>query len=309
MNTAVFVPFAASLLVAALSRLAGPRLWPRAAAWATTAAAAALAATAVGALAVLASPVVAQVPVVATLGRWRPVAIATRTPVPDWLSIVAVVTLLVVACRLLLEVRAVVSDARGIAAAQRSLASTRQGELVVTADEVPRAYAVPGVVHTGAIVVSSGMLALLDDEERAAVLAHERSHLKHRHELFEVIVRVAAALNPLLLGLRHDVRFAVERWADEDAAAATDRPVAASALARSALATLGQRTDRAPQPVLALHADRVVARVAALLNPPPERVRSAWLIVAAAAVAAVALGWAMHETERFYEAARLWPHH
>src|SRR5581483_9371752 len=59
----------------------------------------------------------------------------------------------------------------------------------------------------------SGMLALLDDAERAAVLAHERSHLRHHHALFELVVRVAVALNPLVISLEHDVRFALERWA------------------------------------------------------------------------------------------------
>ena len=188
------------------------------------------------------------------------------------------------------------------------LTVARQSDFIVTADAMPHAYAVPGFASRGAVVVSSGMLALLDHDERAAVLEHERSHLRHRHALFELIVRVSAALNPLIVGLRRDVRFAVERWADEDSAAATDRPVAASALARASLAALRETTRREPTPWLALHAHHTVARVAALLDPPQRRVRSAWLLVAAAVLAVVALAWAMHDTERFFEAARLWHH-
>jgi len=308
MTTVIYIPFAVSALVALLSRVAGPRIWPRAAAWATTVAASTLAATATGALIVLASPVPAQLPVIAAIGRWRPAAIATRTPVPTWLSVIAVVTLIILAYRVVREAHAIVSDLRGICVTHRSLARMRRGDLVITADSVPHAYALPSLGGRGAVVISSGMLALLDHDERAAVLAHERSHLRHRHELFDVVARVAVALNPLLNGVRQDVRFAVERWADEDAAASTDRPVAASALARSALAALNTPTDPKLRPALALHAHRTVARISALLAPPQQRVRSAWLLVAAAALAAAALAWAMHDTERFFEAARLWPH-
>lgn len=308
MTTVVYVPFVASVVVAVLSRLAGPRIWPRAAVWATTSAATVLAVTAVGALVVLASPVPAQVSVVAALGRWRPVAIATRSPVPLGVSIVALLLLVVVGWRVARAALAATSDVRAVAASHRLLADVRHGDLIVTADDIPTAYALPGVGCRGAVVVSSGMLSMLDDSERAAVLAHERSHLRHRHALFELVVRVAAALNPLLAGLHRDVRFALERWADEDAATATDRPVAASALARAALGRLAGTGAGVAPPRLALHAHWTTIRIAALLDEPERRVRPAWLLLAAAVAAMLALGWAMHDTERFFEAARIWSH-
>ena len=73
-------------------------------------------------------------------------------------------------------------------------------------------------------------------------------------------------------------------------------------LVRLSVRSMRQR-DASPTPWLALHAHHTVARVAALLDPPQRRVRSAWLLVAAAVLAAVALAWAMHDTERFFEAA------
>ena len=45
----------------------------------------------------------------------------------------------------------------------------------------PTAYCVPGVRHR--VVVSTGMLARLGGDEVSAVLAHERSHVRARHDL------------------------------------------------------------------------------------------------------------------------------
>ena len=306
MSTVVYVPFVASLVVAVLSRVAGRHMWPRAAAWSTTIAAVALALSTVGALVVLACPVPAQVPVVAAVGRWRPGAISSHLPVPESLSIAAVAALVLVAYRFVRQGRLLVHDVRALAVAHRQLSGCRHGDLVVTTEDLPYAYALPGVGCRGAVVVSTGMWALLDDAERAAVLAHERSHLRHHHALFELVVRAAAALNPLVAGLQRDVGFALERWADEDAAAMTDRPVAASALARAALGSLGATPPLRRFPRLALHAQWTTTRVAALLDPPERRIRPVWLLVGAAVLAALALGWAVHDTERFFEAARLW---
>jgi Zn-dependent protease with chaperone function len=308
MSTVVYIPFIASLIVALLSRVAGHKIWPRAAAWAMAIASTALAVTSVGALLVLASPVPAQEPSVATLGRWRPAAIASRSPVPAAVSLLAVVALAVVACRIVRELWRFARDVRGVVGAQRSAAPARLGDLVITNDEAPYAHALPGVLAAGTVVVSSGLLSLLDDDERTAVLAHERSHLRHRHALFELVVQLAVALNPLLIGLRNDIAFAVERWADEDAADSTDRSVAASALARTALKALAAPADMAPGAALALHTHRAAARIVALLDPTERRVRPAWLLLAASAIAAAALALALHDAERFFEAARVWSH-
>jgi hypothetical protein len=57
---------------------------------------------------------------------------------------------------------------------------------------------------------------------------------------------------------------------------------------------------------MALHAHAVPERITALLDDEPRRSRLAWAFVAVATVAALSLLWAMHDTERFFEAVRLW---
>jgi CHASE2 domain-containing sensor protein len=61
-------------------------------------------------------------------------------------------------------------------------------------------------------------------------------------------------------------------------------------------------------PGLQLHAHAVTERVSALLDEPRLRSRLAWVLLALATVAAASLAWAMHDTERFFEAVRLWHH-
>ncbi|MGW1986911.1 M48 family metalloprotease [Streptomyces collinus] len=70
------------------------------------------------------------------------------------------------------------------------------GDLAVVDDPTPAAYAVLGL--PGRVVVSSGMLKLLDGPERRALLAHERAHLRHRHHLFSLVLHLTAVVNPLL---------------------------------------------------------------------------------------------------------------
>ena len=303
MNSIVYVPFAASVLVAALIRLDSSRLWPRAAVWAISASVVALAVSTVGALVVLASPLPAQLPPIAHAGRWRPGAVASHTPVPWVVSALALVGLVVLAWRLIREGRTLVMEFR--AAAQLSRRAWWRDEFVVLDNNEHHAHAVGlGVTGRGAIVVTSSLLALLDDEEQAAVIAHERSHLRERHTLFSAVMRLAIALDPMLASARADLQFALERAADEAAASETNRAVVASALAKSALAAL----DRLPSyaPGLAFHRHGVTDRVAAMLDDPLRSRRPAWALVAVALAAAFALAWATHDTERFFEAVRLW---
>ncbi|MEU0836662.1 M48 family metalloprotease [Streptomyces sp. NPDC005969] len=56
--------------------------------------------------------------------------------------------------------------------------SRQAGDLAVVDDPVPTAFAVLDM--PGRVVVSSGMLRLLDGPERQALLAHERAHLDTR---------------------------------------------------------------------------------------------------------------------------------
>lgn len=140
----------------------------------------------------------------------------------------------------------------------------------------PLAFAAPG--RPGTVVISRGLLRLLDEDERAAVIAHERTHLALRHGRYLRLAGVAAAFVPLLGPLARQVRFATERAADEGAVEVVgDRRTVARAIARAALAT-------SPSGALGVGGDSVAARVAELVDPP----RPQWLPVAALLTAVVA---------------------
>ncbi|MDY7100613.1 MAG: M56 family metallopeptidase [Actinomycetota bacterium] len=154
----------------------------------------------------------------------------------------------------------------------------------VVGSDRPFAHAEAG--RHGAIVVSTAMLAVLDDDERRALLAHERSHLANRHDRFLAVGMLGAGLAVLAPAVRA-LRHALERWADEDAADVVgSRTVVARAVARAALAG---HDDVAPGHAGIAGAD-VPARVEALMHPPVRGpVASAWALVAAVA-AVVVLG-------------------
>jgi len=157
-------------------------------------------------------------------------------------------------------------------------------DVVVVNLEAPLAYAVPG--RQGHVVVSAGMLRALDDDERRVLLAHERAHLRHHHDRYTRVTELCASLVPLLAPLAARVRYATERWADEDAAECVgDRRLVARAVARAALVSTSH-----PVSALAFAGLGVPARVAALLEGDDGRGRSTItaLLVTLVAVLAVA---------------------
>lgn len=161
-----------------------------------------------------------------------------------------------------------------------------QGAAVeIIADEAPVAYSLPG--RRGRIVVSSSMLDTLSRREQAVLFAHERSHLGHRHDRFIHATDLAAALVPFLARLRQRVRFATERWADEDAVAVVgDRRLVARALARAALAQVD-----GPQPdTLSLAGLGVRARVEDLLRESPSRAMAGVALVFTAILMVLSVG-------------------
>ncbi|MFF3733159.1 M56 family metallopeptidase [Streptomyces sp. NPDC002476] len=152
-----------------------------------------------------------------------------------------------------------------------------EGELAVVRDNRPDAYALPGRPGTsGRIVVTTGMLRALDPDERDALLAHERAHLAGRHHLYLAAVELAALCHPALRSLRAPMGYALERCADEAAAAAVgDRRIAARAIGRAALAARAAEGEERPRPRVALGAavGPVPRRVAALLGRGTPRPR------------------------------------
>ncbi len=151
--------------------------------------------------------------------------------------------------------------------------------VAVVHTSTPVAYAETG--RHGGMVVSTGMLEVLGPVERAALFAHEDAHLEHRHDRFLVLGALASGLlvlRPAVAELRH----ALERWADEQAAERIgDRRTVAGAIARAALASHDHRT-----PALGMTGADIPARVEALLAPPAP-LRHRWPCHLVATVAAV----------------------
>lgn len=172
------------------------------------------------------------------------------------------------------------------------------GEILVVDHDRPDAYAVAG--RPGHIVVSAGMHRLLEPAEREVLLAHERSHLRHRHQRYIAVASVATAAVPMLRSVARRLRLAVERWADEDAATEVgDRELVARTIIRAALA----KAHYDQRDVLALGVVGVPARVSALLQPPPPlpRGRLTVVVVLLCTAAAVVAGSALqvHHLWRF----------
>ena len=143
------------------------------------------------------------------------------------------------------------------------------------------AYCLPGTDPR--VVLTSGALGLLDDEELAAVLAHERAHLSERHDLVVLPFAALAVALPWLPGVwraRAAVAALVEMLADDRACAACDRVALASALARFG-------TAAAPAGALAATGGETLTRVRRLLAPPcpSRRLRLACYTGAAALLA------------------------
>jgi Zn-dependent protease with chaperone function len=97
----------------------------------------------------------------------------------------------------------------------------RRGDGVrVLEHDVPVAYCLPGV-NAARVVVSAGALGRLDDGEMRAVLAHERAHLRARHDLVLEAFTVLHRAFPRWVSSRAalaEVRLLVELLADRAAA-------------------------------------------------------------------------------------------
>lgn len=141
------------------------------------------------------------------------------------------------------------------------------------------AYCLPG--EGGRIVVSTAVESELDNEELAAVLAHERAHLAGRHHALVQITQVLAKAVPLapMRALRAEVATLVEMAADDRACRDFDRDALLNALLR-----LGTREGT---PGLAVNGSATVARALRLAEPSqrqPVTQRAALCAVAGAMV-------------------------
>ncbi len=297
----MLLPIAASVLLAA----GGPRLAralaPAMAVRLLTLAALVTALAGGFVLSVIAFTFVAQNADVAAAGRWSVPILRRVAPVPPVLGIAAAVGVTALLTAALVRTGRAVRDLVIAALAFHRLGSGVHG-LVIVEDTRPEAYALPGI--TGRVVVSTSMLQVLPAAERRAVLAHEASHLTHRHHLYVLAADIAAAANPLVRCVPGLVRLGIERWADEDAAFELgDRRIVARALARVARAAAG-RTN-APSVALAMRDSALVDRARALLEPPRRPRRSvAVLLLAVTAATALSVPVVARTTEGNFEQAQ-----
>ncbi|MFD9333226.1 M56 family metallopeptidase [Streptomyces sp. NPDC060028] len=287
----VWLPLLVPFLAGPAARRLAAHLPPRRAAWLLAGSAVGLAAGSITSLALLVVPGATHLHVVAALGELlTPLATGSAAA----MIAVAVVAAAVLAWRTAVLVRAVHARLAQLRRSRR-LAARADGELVVLRDDCPDAYALPG--RPGRIVVTTGMLRTLAPDERAALLAHERAHLREHHHVFVAAVELAALCHPALHALREPLAYALERCADESAADAVgDRRLTARAIGKAALAS---RTTSRPGLALAATAGPVPRRVAALLqqhsDAAPARPRIPHLVTAAyLACLALSVGATVH---------------
>jgi len=150
------------------------------------------------------------------------------------------------------------------------------------------AYCLPGI--RSQIVVSAGTLDLLAPAELAAVLAHERAHVRARHDLVLIpftSLRRAFPRSRVITQASQSVALLVEMMADDRALRV--RGLVARELATALLRFGTAETRCAPAGALAVAEGELTARVNRLLAPPPPLSRSVQAgIVAAAAILAAA---------------------
>ncbi|MGH9013224.1 MAG: M56 family metallopeptidase [Acidimicrobiia bacterium] len=140
-------------------------------------------------------------------------------------------------------------------------------ELVLLPTPEPVAYSLDG--HRAQVVVSAGLTRALTRRQLAAVIRHERSHLRLRHQRRLVLVAAidrAAGIVPGVRTSTGSLRTALERWADEDTAGADTE--ARRCLRAALLAT----AHAVVSPELAAFggAHAAMERAAALARPAPS---------------------------------------
>lgn len=225
---------------------------------------------------------------------------------PLWLLYVVVLAVtLLIGARLMVAVVQVAIATRRRRAHHRMVVdlvgkSKDASRLRILDVDQPLAYCLPGV--RSRVVVSEGTLTTLSDNEIAAILTHERAHLRARHDLvlemftavhaaFPRFVRSASALDA--------VRLLIELLADDAAVRATGPTPLARALVACA-------AGRPPSGALAAGGPTTVLRVRRLGGRPNSLALAMTAYTAAAAVlvvptVALAVPW-LTELHRLFTA-------
>lgn len=129
------------------------------------------------------------------------------------------------------------------------------------------AYSLPG--RDPAIVITTGAIEGLDEQELAAVLAHERAHLDGRHHLVLTSLRAlrrAFGSVRLFGSAEAEVARLLELCADDQAARRHGRAPLLAALVVMANGTV-------PEPALGMSGSSVLDRAIRLVTPPSAKQR------------------------------------
>jgi hypothetical protein len=147
----------------------------------------------------------------------------------------------------------------------------------------PAVYSLPAPDARNTIIVSTGALRLLSDRQLAAVVAHERGHLRHHDHL---LIAIAGALQlafprvPLLRHARLEIEILTEMAADDHARSEHSSDALADAL-------LALATARTPDHALGVAGHSVsdrLRRILASSAPLPRPARLATLTTSAVAL-------------------------
>lgn len=282
----LLAPLAVAAVLALLTSALHRRLPPRVAARAIAASLVAVCAAAVPSLWLISLSFLAHLPLVGDGFRWCAMAIGIHDEIPWMIGAPSLVVAAFGTPRALKVLRL-----------DRRLRIHTEGPIEYIDDAEPYAVTLPG--RGGRIVISTGLLDVVDDDELGAVIAHEETHARYRHDRYLLAARTVSAAVPLLRPITARLQYALERWADESAAQrCRDRRIVASALAKVALA-------QPPMPaVLSFAGLGVTARVQALIAPapqPPNRVTAA-ILWAAIAVTSLLGAVQLHHLGRLFAA-------
>ena len=228
------------------------------------------------------------------------VALTVRRPIsalgqPLWLAAVVVfATTLLIGARLVVAAVAVAVGTRRRRARHRMVVdlvgACRHDDVRVLGVREPMAYCLPGM--RSRVVLSRGALDVLTEPEVAAILRHERAHLRARHDLvLEAFIAVHTAFPKFVRSgsALAAVRLLVELLADDAAV----RVAGPHPLARALVACAAAPT---PAGALAAGGPTTVIRVQRLSGLPNSRLLGLAAYLAAAAILilptiAVAVPW------------------
>lgn len=274
------LPFGLALMVALAATAAHRPIRPIIAARILAGTLAALTLAALPLLVVVAATFVAHRPPLLGLLEWCRHLLGSHDSIPAWAGMGSVLVLGIGAVRSIRVLRTWWEFRRS---------DGRPIEVVAT--DALFACTLPG--SGGRILVSRGLMATLEPDEVAVVLAHERAHARCRHDRYLLLGDLAVAVLPPLRPLRRRLVYVLERWADE---ASVDHVDGNRGLVARTLAIVATSHASVPAGAHGFARLGVADRVSALLDPSPASrgVLGVTMMVGGAAIVAAGAALQLH---------------